>query len=268
MSEKELIENIKHLQLTQGLSDKSIGKFLGKSEDEIKYIRRKHKIDTSLRKQYLQNLEKQRVDIIKSNLDKCIKIDEMVKLTNISKSIVTKLMNKHNLHFSKKVYCIYCGKELTLGSNRKAKLCSNKCRSAYRYKNKTSRCKVCNKEIIGGSGYCSDECKRNVQLTCEMCNKEFKGLHSEKFCSIQCKEENERIKYEEYISREIEVKCEVCNSPMTMKINSKKQRICSVKCKNNYLNFRVNNSLEKLFATTNKETIEQLVWRKLNEKTS
>ena len=209
-----------------------------------------------------------KVNKIKEVLDKCVKIQDVVDLTDIPKGTVTNLMKKHKLKCSKKVYCLECGIEVPMKENRKANFCSDKCRDSYKYKNKISKCKTCGKEFKGGREFCSDECKRSAKLVCSYCGLDFLGFHTEKYCSEDCREKSAKERYEELRNKEIVVECEICGEPMTIKATSKRQRICSIKCKNKLLAHRVDKTLMDIFNTTDEDKIREIVRRKLNERAS
>lgn len=267
MSKEELIELIKYNQ-SIGIGDTELGRQFGVTREKIKYYRKKFDIDTSILDNYKLEQEMIKVNQVKEVLDKCVTIQDVSDLTGLTKSVVTNLMQKHNLKCNKKVYCLECGIEIPKEYNRQSSYCSDKCRYAYKYKNKLSKCKTCGKEFTGSRDYCSDECKRGTKLVCSYCGLDFLGFHTEKYCSDNCREKFAKERYEELRKREIVVKCEICGEPMTIKAKSKRQRICSIKCKNKFLAHRVDKTLMDMFNTTDENKIREIVRRKLNERAS
>lgn len=266
MTDLEIIEMIKYNQ-SIGKGDAETGREYCVTREKIRDFRRKHNIDQSILKEYNHKKELKFVEKIRELAKLYNKPKDIALECNVSVTTVRKLMDKHNIKLLESIKCAYCNKTFIPSSKgRKNVFCSDSCRYSHKHYNKTSKCKNCGKEFKGSKDYCSVECRKNTNLKCVVCNKEFRGFHLEKFCSDECKQENERIKYKEYISRKIEVECEICGSPMMIKANSKRQRICSLKCKNKYLDFKVNSSLKKLFDTTDEKIIKELVRRKINEK--
>ena len=266
MTDLEIIEMIKYNQ-SIGKGDTETGREYGVTREKIRGYRRKFNIDLSILEEFKLKEEKKLIDIIKEKAKIFNKPKDISKEIDVSLSRIKKLIEKYNISLTNKIKCLNCNKEFEpTKTGRRNLYCSNKCREDYKTKNKKSICKTCGKEFVGNKTYCSDECKRSVTLQCKICGKQFNGFCTEKFCSKECKEENEKRRYIEYSSKEIQVECEVCGAPMIMKATSKKQRICSLKRRSKFLDYRVNQSLEKIFETNDEQKIKELVRRKINEK--
>lgn len=89
-------------------------------------------------------------------------------------------------------FCVECGKRF-LAAQTTSKYCSQGCLDKSNQQKKQLRvrtCPTCGKEFVPRSNrdnpFCSMECYRSTQHTCEWCGRLFIGSPEARFCSLSC----------------------------------------------------------------------------------
>lgn len=255
--EEQIIEDLRLGETISFISDK-----YSVTRDRVKYIKKKHKIVPLKTKREMED-ESNR-DKILNCIDSCVKIDDVVKHTGLTSHVIKRLLKKYNLELKGKIHCLNCGKELVYGNNRKPKFCDSQCREKWRVNNEVRTCKTCGKEFVGSSKtYCSDKCKKSKELTCICCNKTFLGYSTEKLCSDECREMNhKKQKKEYYLKNKTEMRtCKTCGKEFEESKHSTNYS-CSLKCKNAYIHFKVEETILELFGTKTETEIKKITTEK------